>query len=762
MSGRRIIRGSRPASRHARIPPTRRAGAGTTRPRRQSSGTTRSSTRAPACPRVPICLLDEIRTGVVPYIRAKGERWAIFGKSDTKALATRKHKAVAEELLQVARSEAALGGTEVDPQRRNCTVYTPLDKTGEPAHYQLVEVDDLVPSHDPWTFQPDDRYPKGVQEREYHRQAEEKKKVTMGGQNLQPDLIINDCPTAVDGPPLVAAGGPPWFALGGNGRSMMLRRAYADRGDAAEAFRQELIHKAPEFGFSSAEVEQFRQPVIVRVMEDVPATAPIEALVAAVRRFNEGMTQQLSAKVRAVAEAKQLRASTVAALGELLASSEGSLRTVLTESPREVIEILERDGIVTPENRAQFVAGGGIAPEARERIEGMFLGKIIGTGDRLANTSDSLLAKLERAVPYLIQVAGINPALDLIPQTQAAVDLLNDARIRGESLWQHVRQTGMQFLGGAPIGETARLAEMLQDTGQREIGLRFKRWAARVGQDPNAPRMFETVPTAADHELLYKQTERKPRAVEVVPGPGAEARMANPRSGGVTTLEGPYHTTRALALALGGVPDSGFALVKKGPMLLSFKGTKCVSFVFAGKSRPKLARDLTKDIKSLGKWRGTRSRDINPRNGLPEYEEQLDYEDGLNDGRTNSDDDVLSFDDGKSIAQVVDAAERALRGEGKPKRYVNGYRDGLRERLQRREEQSREENPCCTTCTCKHRRSNPHSAICASARGPACDCSCHGRQHGGTATPTEECRSVAHAVPRAGHGAPDRRVAEDA
>jgi hypothetical protein len=103
---------------------------------------------------------------------------------------------------------------------------TPQHPQGEPAHYAVVEAEQLVASHDPQTFAPDARYPEGVQERDYLKQPEEQRKVVMGAQQLDPALVLTDTPSAVDGPPIVTGGTP--IVLGGNGRSMMIKRAYAE------------------------------------------------------------------------------------------------------------------------------------------------------------------------------------------------------------------------------------------------------------------------------------------------------------------------------------------------------------------------------------------------------------------------------------------------------------------------------------------------------------------------------------------------------
>jgi hypothetical protein len=187
-----------------------------------------------ATPRVPVPyrLLDELRAGIPVQVAPwdSGAKFALVGLDPARPLATRKRKESAETFLAAAgdelqRSAGQLSADELD-RRRATRIVTPQHPQGEPAHYAVVEAEQLVASHDPQTFAPDARYPEGVQERDYLKQPEEQRKVVMGAQQLDPALVLTDTPSAVDGPPIVTGGTP--IVLGGNGRSMMIKRAYAE------------------------------------------------------------------------------------------------------------------------------------------------------------------------------------------------------------------------------------------------------------------------------------------------------------------------------------------------------------------------------------------------------------------------------------------------------------------------------------------------------------------------------------------------------
>ena len=375
-------------------------------------------------------------------------------------------------------------------------VITPIHPTGEVVQYRVIEAADLVASHDPITFQPDARYPEGVQERQYHSSKEEQGKVVMGEARFDPTQILTDTPSPADGPPLVTEGGRA-LALGGNGRSMMIRRAFRDPAKL-EAYRAQLRAKAAGFGLDAIAIDKLKQPVLVRVVKGLTGEAPQADLVGAVRRYNESMTQAMSAKVKAVAEAKTMTDATVGSIGQVLADAgDLTLREVMRDNPRQLVEILRRDGIITNQNQAEWLAAGQLTDAGKDRLEGIFLGRIVGTSDRMAATSAGILAKLERATPALIRVAGVNPSMDMIPTVQRALDLVNDAHRRDVPIDTLLNQ-GSLFGGPAVDAETATMARLLDVAKQKDLATRFKAWADAAAFDPKQATMFEVNATPAE------------------------------------------------------------------------------------------------------------------------------------------------------------------------------------------------------------------------------------------------------------------------
>ncbi|MFA6031232.1 MAG: hypothetical protein WC969_15370 [Elusimicrobiota bacterium] len=462
-----------------------------------------SARKVEACPRVPVCLLDALREGKSVELKRHGERWALLEPGAKKPIAARKHKAAAEELLATGYGELERELRVACPPKlesADAVVFTPQRPQGEPVRFEAREAALIVSSHNPQSFAADPQYPAEVQERVYDRDPNEQRKVIVGAQTLNPAVVINRSPTPEAGPPLVTAGDRA-IVLGGNGRSMMIRRAYAEDTPAATAYRQDLVRRAAEFGLQVEQVKKLHQPILVRVVQGLTAASPVRELSAAVRRYNETMTAALDDRARAVAKARQLSENTIATLGELLAGAgEKSLRDLMRDSPEAFLRVLEADGIITAQNRADWTISGALTDRAKDELEGMFLGRVLGTSQRLSTTSPAILRKVERAVPFLVKVEGVNPSFSRLGTLQAAVDLVNEAAAHKMTLEQLLDQPNM-FKKRAPNPEAEELARVLLEDGQKAIAERFRRWANVAAFDPRQAVLFGKPPT--DDEVAH-------------------------------------------------------------------------------------------------------------------------------------------------------------------------------------------------------------------------------------------------------------------
>ncbi|WLG15045.1 hypothetical protein Q6344_06850 [Psychrobacter cibarius] len=125
------------------------------------------------------------------------------------------------------------------------------------SNFALVEAKKLIVSHDAaGVANPD--FPQALQPRD-RSDKKSVEAIKANAKKLQPEKL-GQTDRVGNGAPIV---GDDLIVESGNGRAMAVKLAY-DNGDA-ENYRAWLIENADEFGFSAEQVENYKQPVLVRV-----------------------------------------------------------------------------------------------------------------------------------------------------------------------------------------------------------------------------------------------------------------------------------------------------------------------------------------------------------------------------------------------------------------------------------------------------------------------------------------------------------------
>ena len=126
--------------------------------------------------------------------------------------------------------------------------------------FRVVDVHDLIASHDLFTFEPNPSYPQELQPRLRDRAAT-RLQVDRIAQNLEPSSLLTDFRVLDRGAPII---GPDLVVESGNGRIMALEKAAADFPERLEAYSTMLGDVAPNFGIPASTIEDIEHPVLVR------------------------------------------------------------------------------------------------------------------------------------------------------------------------------------------------------------------------------------------------------------------------------------------------------------------------------------------------------------------------------------------------------------------------------------------------------------------------------------------------------------------
>ena len=292
-----------------------------------------------------------------------------------------------------------------------------------PGRYRLVEAEDLIASHKPGTFARNEAYPEGLQERAYHRDKAEQGKVIRNADSLEPSIVVNTNPDAVNGPPVIDSKG---IVLGGNSRSMSMILAYDKGKAAADKLRAYLAEHAYEVGLRPEDVKAMRNPVLVR---EVDTSGQDPKLL--VRQLNESFTQAMDPRTMQVALARKLPEETLAQLGSLMGDDE-TLNTFLGSTrARSLVAQLRTAGIIDRRNENQYTVKGrsdSLNEDGKQLVERVLLGKMVDDPDILSDTPSSLVSSVARAVPYMVQAESAGEGYAVRKDLRTALQAYNSMR----------------------------------------------------------------------------------------------------------------------------------------------------------------------------------------------------------------------------------------------------------------------------------------------------------------------------------------------
>ncbi len=277
------------------------------------------------------------------------------------------------------------------------------------AHFELRELDDLIPSHDPLNqFQKRGDYPEGVQERPYHSDGGEQEKVRRNASHLNPRYLINTNPDAMTGPPCIASNG---IVLGGNSRTMSMQLAYEAYPEKAEKYKETLAKMAFSFGFTKKQVENMQKPVLVRV---VNKTLTKDEMAQASRRFNEVSTQALQLDAEGVSKSKLVSKGTMGRLQTDLQEFDTLREYLSNRKSLPLISSLVDDGVIEQAQLSRITDDKGLLNgEGKELVEAVLRGLIVQDYDLIRVTPPSVMNKIDRAIPALAQLKARGGEWDL-------------------------------------------------------------------------------------------------------------------------------------------------------------------------------------------------------------------------------------------------------------------------------------------------------------------------------------------------------------
>jgi len=334
----------------------------------------------------------------------------------------------------------------------------------DPARYVVVDIQDLAPSHLPEKgFTRNPRYPENVQERQYETDKAEQAKVIKNAQTYDPAYTVNTDPTLVNGPPAVTREG---VVLGGNSRVMTLQEVYRNNPEAAQKYRDALEMHAQDFGIDPAEIQKFRHPVLVRVVDS--SIQDLGDFQRRARLYNEPPTQAMAGQAEGVSKARLLSEETMDQVVRGLEEF-GTLREYMgNRASRDMIAGFYRDGVIEPVEANKYIDSntGLLTEEGKRLAEQVIRGRVFEDAELLSTASREGLKKLDLSLPALMRLKARGDKWDITPKLAEALRTYTKMKAEGFKSVEDFLAQGRMF-EEEPISRDPEAMALLRALSER-------------------------------------------------------------------------------------------------------------------------------------------------------------------------------------------------------------------------------------------------------------------------------------------------------
>lgn len=298
----------------------------------------------------------------------------------------------------------------------------PSGGTDIPASYQVLELDQVLPSHDPLTnFRWNPNYPKEIQDRDYSNpNLAYQGKVYEKASKLDPPRVISTAKTSVEGPSIVVDDDN--LVLSGNSRVLSIILASKKYPARYKEYIDYLLNHAVTFGLDTKAIKKMKQPILVRRVAIPPSQYKVFASLA---NESPAMTLDIIGTLQSVAKyipddlVMTMDISDTETLKAYIGSSRGQ------RFSRSIMDALPATKVGT------YVDRGMLTEEGKALIEGVLFYKLVPSMETIEHMPKYLKNTLSFSIPEFFRLkigaksGHIPEEWDLTKDLHKAVNFFN-------------------------------------------------------------------------------------------------------------------------------------------------------------------------------------------------------------------------------------------------------------------------------------------------------------------------------------------------
>ena len=288
--------------------------------------------------------------------------------------------------------------------------------------WKMVEAETPTASHDETTFNRTEGFPTNedgstINDRDYEKDKAAQEIVNSVASGFDGRALSFDSPVVVTQDGIVVSG---------NNRTMSSKLAAKKGTD--EKYLKALEKRAKKFGFSSEDMDKFKNPRVVFEIDNKEAYSTERFA-----RFNVKEIKAMSPVESAVKMSKIMKIDTIKNIGDRIQEFDTLAEMYADKkATTEIFNDLQRGKVITEFNRPQYITEDGITGAGKEFLETVMVGSVVSEANiRALNKAKSVRKKLLRAISQLVHNKSMggysiskemNQAIDVVLQVKASGD----------------------------------------------------------------------------------------------------------------------------------------------------------------------------------------------------------------------------------------------------------------------------------------------------------------------------------------------------